>query len=176
MKKNKKGFIPVMLTPFQENGVIDFKALTLITEWYIDSGASGLFANCLSSEMFNLTEEERLAVMKHVVEVADGSVPVIASGTFGGPIVSQAEFIKKAYATGIQASVVITSLLAAQDAPEELFNENVFELIELTDGIPLGFYECPEPFKRILSAQQLKQFVDTGRVVYHKDTCLDINL
>ena len=41
--------------------------------------------------------------------------------------------------------------------------------------MPLGFYECPEPYKRVLSAEQLGQFVATGRVTYHKDTCLDIN-
>ena len=40
----------------------------------------------------------------------------------------------------------------------------------------MGFYECPEPYKRVLTAEQLKKFVATGRVIYHKDTCLDIAL
>ncbi|RYE90945.1 MAG: dihydrodipicolinate synthase family protein, partial [Cytophagaceae bacterium] len=49
------------------------------------------------------------------------------------------------------------------------------QLLDWTPGIPMGFYECPEPYKRVLSAEQLGQFVATGRVTYHKDTCLDIN-
>jgi 4-hydroxy-tetrahydrodipicolinate synthase len=176
MEKIKKGFIPVMLTPFRANGEIDFKALTSITEWYIASGASGLFANCLSSEMFNLSDAERIELMRHVVLVADGAVPVVAAGTFGGTIASQADFIKRSYDTGIKASIIISSQLAESADADTVFEDNVFKLMELTESVPLGFYECPEPYKRVLSAKQLKMFVESGRVLYHKDTCLDIDL
>ncbi len=90
-----QGFIPVMLTPFTENGEIDFEGLTQLTEFYLEAGAAGLFANCLSSEMFELTEEERLAITQHVVKVTDGRVPVVATGTFGGPIAQQANFVER---------------------------------------------------------------------------------
>lgn len=46
--------------------------------------------------------------------------------------------------------------------------------MDLTSHIPLGFYECPVPYKRVLEPQQLGDFVKTGRVTYHKDTSLDI--
>jgi 4-hydroxy-tetrahydrodipicolinate synthase len=32
------------------------------------------------------------------------------------------------------------------------------------------------PYKRLLSAEQLHHFAATGRVIYHKDTCLDLNV
>ncbi|WP_324673630.1 dihydrodipicolinate synthase family protein [Hymenobacter sp. GOD-10R] len=160
--------------PFQNDGQVDYKALTKLTELYLASGAAGLFANCLSSEMFELTPEERLQTIKHVVKVVDGAVPVVATGTFGGPIAQQADFVKQVYEAGTEAVIAITGLLAAEEQSDEYFNEQVFQLIDLTPGIPLGFYECPEPYKRLLSSEQLKQFVETGRVIYHKDTCLDI--
>ncbi|MEJ7681742.1 MAG: hypothetical protein WKG06_28630 [Segetibacter sp.] len=50
-----------------------------------------------------------------------------------------------------------------------------FDLLELTDNIPVGFYECPVPHKRPVSPGQLKLFIDTGRVTYLKDTCLDLS-
>jgi len=176
MSKKEKGFIPVMLTPFYEDGSVDYDGLTRLTTWYIQAGAAGLFANCLSSEMFDLTEEERLAVTKQVVKVANGAVPVVATATFGGPIRQQADFIKRMYDTGIEAAIVITNMLADEKESTEIFNERVFQLLDATPGIPLGFYECPEPFKRVLTAAELKLFVDTGRIIYHKDTCLDIEL
>jgi 4-hydroxy-tetrahydrodipicolinate synthase len=95
MEKLKKGFIPVMLTPFKTNGDIDYDILTQLTEMYLEAGSAGLFANCLSSEMFELSDEERLKVIKQVIKVANGSVPVVATGTFGGPLSKQADFIKK---------------------------------------------------------------------------------
>ena len=164
-----------MLTPFRDNGEIDYNALTKLTELYIETGAAGLFANCLSSEMFELTDTEKLEVIKHVVKVTNGSVPVVATGTFGGPISQQADFVKKVYDIGADAVIVLASLIADEKESDNVFNERVFELFNATEKIPLGFYECPVPYKRLISPEQLKLFVDTGRVIYHKDTCLDIN-
>ncbi|MGZ3755801.1 MAG: dihydrodipicolinate synthase family protein [Mucilaginibacter sp.] len=175
MDKVKKGFIPVMLTPFKNNGDIDYDILTQLTEIYLKAGSAGLFANCLSSEMFELEDDEKIQAIKHIIKVVDGAVPVVATGTFGGPIHQQAEFVKKVSDTGADAVIVITSLLAEQDEPDTLFNDRVYELFDKTGNIPLGFYECPVPYKRLLSPQQLIDFVATGRVIYHKDTCLDIN-
>ena len=39
------GVWPVMLTPFTEEGQVDYPALERLIEWYIDNGVSGLFAN-----------------------------------------------------------------------------------------------------------------------------------
>ncbi|WEK17718.1 MAG: dihydrodipicolinate synthase family protein [Candidatus Pedobacter colombiensis] len=174
MENSRKGFIPVMLTPFLSNGEIDYTALTQLTEVYLQAGASGLFANCLSSEMFELTDEERIKVISHVIKVTNGAVPVVATGTFGGAISKQADFVKRVNDLGTEAVIMISSLLAEEQEADEIFDQRVFELFEQTPGIPLGFYECPVPYKRILNATQLKQFVASGRVIYHKDTCLDL--
>jgi 4-hydroxy-tetrahydrodipicolinate synthase len=175
MSENPKGFVPVMLTPFKDNGAVDFDGLTAITEFYLSSGASGLFANCQSSEMFELTEKERLDITEHVVKVANGAVPVVAAGTFSTNIMQQAEFVKKIYDTGVEAVIAITGMFAKEEESDEVFEENVFKLIEYTGSIPLGFYECPQPYKRVITAEQLGKFAATGRIIYHKDTCLDID-
>lgn len=163
-----------MLTPFLSNGNIDYPALTQLTEIYLQAGSSGLFANCLSSEMFELTDKERIQVIKHVIKVVNGAVPVVATGTFGGPISKQADFVKAVSDTGVEAVIAITSLLANEEESDEIFNDRVFELLHQTDEIPMGFYECPVPYKRVLKPQQLADFVATGKVIYHKDTSLDL--
>ncbi|MFC5282766.1 dihydrodipicolinate synthase family protein [Pedobacter alpinus] len=174
MKDLKKGFIPVMLTPFKEDGSIDFKTLTELTEMYLKAGVTGLFANCLSSEMFELDNDERIKLVEHVMDVVDGQVPVVATGTFEGTIEEQASFVKRIYGTNIHAVILISSLLAKEHESDNVFNERVHQLLDLTPGVMTGFYECPVPYKRLISASQLKGFVNTGRVIYHKDTSLDI--
>jgi len=175
MEQKPKGFIPVMLTPFKDNGDIDYTTLTQLTEVYLQAGAAGLFANCLSSEMFELDADEKLKAIKHVIKVADGKVPVVATGTFGGPINKQADFVKKVYDAGADAVIILASLIADENKSDDIFNQRIFELFDATENIPLGFYECPVPYKRLLSPGQIKLFVDTGRVIYHKDTCLDLD-
>ena len=175
MNKSKKGFIPVMLTPFNNDGSIDYKNLTALTELYLKAGVTGLFANCLSSEMFELSDAERLQLTKHIVDVVDGQVPIVATGTFEGSIQQQADFTNKIYGTGIDAVILISGLLAKENDSDAVFVDNVHQLLNLTPGVPTGFYECPVPYKRVLTASQLEDFVNTGRVIYHKDTSLDIN-
>ncbi|GAA4305187.1 dihydrodipicolinate synthase family protein [Compostibacter hankyongensis] len=163
-----------MLTPFDEAGKVDFGGLTALTQHYLRAGAGGLFANCQSSEMFALDHDEKLAVVKHVLSATGGAVPVVAVGNFGETPERQADFMHKIYDTGVQAVIIVTSLVAGKEEPDRLFEERVFRLFELTGSMPLGFYECPEPYKRVLKPAQLRQFVDTGRIIYHKDTCLDL--
>lgn len=170
-----QGFIPVMLTPFLETGEVDYDGLKALTDLYLEAGAAGLFANCLSSEMYELSVEERLEVTRTVVEHTAGRVPVVATGTFGGPIPEQAQFVKRIYDTGVQAVIVITGLLAEEDESDEVFIQRAKELISLTDDIPLGFYECPVPYKRLIGSEVLAELLPSNRIIYHKDTCLDID-
>ncbi len=174
IQKDKK-FIPVMLMPFQEDETIDYTALGDLVEYYLGAGAGGLFASCLSSEMFNLSKEEMIQSVSFIVEKVNGRVPIVATGTFEDTVENQAQFVKGMYATGVNAVIVITGLLAKETDSEETFRANVEKLLALTDNVPLGFYECPVPYKRVLSADFLGQLVKTGRIKYHKDTSLDIN-
>ncbi|HET8828543.1 MAG TPA: dihydrodipicolinate synthase family protein, partial [Pelobium sp.] len=146
-----------------------------LTEMYLKAGVTGLFANCLSSEMFELSDDERIDLVKHVVKVVDGEVPVVATGTFGGTVQKQADFVKRIYATNIKAVILISSLIAKEEESDTVFNARVHQLLELTPGVMTGFYECPVPYKRLLSSDQLASFINTGRVIYHKDTSLDIH-
>ena len=77
-----RGFIPVMLTPFNDDLSVDYSTLRSLCDYYIEQGAVGLFANCLSSEMYEMSDEERLAVIKTVVDQTAGRVSVVATGTF----------------------------------------------------------------------------------------------
>ena len=169
-----KGFIPVMITPFTQNKEVDYDVLTRLIQFYLDAGAVGLFANCLSSEMFQLTEKERLQITKFIIKTAAGRVPVVATGTFEGSVALNADFVKRIYDAGADAVIVTTNSLAEIEQGDEVLEENFYNLLTLTDKIPLGFYECPVPYKRLLDAQLLGKFIETGRVTYHKDTSLDI--
>ena len=75
MNKLYSGVCPVMLTPYTPDNEIDFDSLKKLTDWYIESGASSLFAVCQSSEMFLLSSEERIAYAEFVK--ANSSVPVL---------------------------------------------------------------------------------------------------
>ncbi|MBX3256074.1 MAG: dihydrodipicolinate synthase family protein [Chitinophagaceae bacterium] len=169
-----KKFVPVMITPFTPQAEIDFDMLKKLVDFYLAAGVKGLFANCLSSEMYSINEEERLALTRAVVEYVNGRVPVVATGSFGLTIEDKATFTKKMYDTGVDSVVLITAHYAGQEESDELMLQRFEKMLSLTGNIPLGLYECPVPYKRLVSPEMLKTLVSTGRMHYHKDTCCNV--
>lgn len=164
------GVWPVMLTPFTADGGVDWDGVDALTEWYIESGVAGLFAVCLSSEMYHLTEGERLALARRVVKCVEGRVPVVASGTFGGSMDMQVASVNKMAATGVDAVVVLVNQMVEQQHSDKDWQRQVARLLEKTVDVPLGLYECPTPYHRVLSPQLLGWCAGTGRFGFIKET------
>jgi 4-hydroxy-tetrahydrodipicolinate synthase len=174
MQAIDKKFVPVMITPFNLKAKVDFDVVSRLVDFYLAAGVKGFFANCLSSEMYSISEDERLELTKHIVQYVNGRVPIVATGSFGLTIDDKAEFTKRIYDTGIDAVILITGHYANVDDSDDILLRNFEKMFRLTDNIPLGLYECPAPYKRILSANIFKTLLDANRLVYHKDTSIDL--
>jgi len=170
---NKK-FVPVMLTPYKKSGEIDFEGLSKLTDFYLAAGAKGLFVNCLSGEMYSLSEKERLALTTHVVKRVNSAVTVVATGSFGDTLEDKSEFSKKIYQSGISAVIMISSHFAKADESDDILIDNFGKFFKLTDNIPMGTYECPSPYKRIITPYVFNYLLETNRMMYHKDTTIDL--
>ena len=169
-----KKFVPVMITPFNLKAKVDLNVVSHLIDFYLAAGVKGFFANCLSSEMYSISEDERLELTAHIVRYVNGRVPVVATGSFGLTIEDKAEFSKKIYDTGINAVILITGHYANVDDSDDILLRNFDKMMRLTDNIPLGLYECPAPYKRILTTEVFKTLLATSRFVYHKDTSIDL--
>jgi 4-hydroxy-tetrahydrodipicolinate synthase len=174
MTTDEKKFVPVMITPFNLKAKVDLDAVSRLVDFYLAAGVSGFFANCLSSEMYSISEDERLELTRHIVSYVNGRVPVVATGSFGLTIEDKAEFTKRIYGTGINAVILITGHYANLEDGDDILLKNFNKMLRLTDNIPLGLYECPAPYKRILSAEVFKILLETERFVYHKDTSIQL--
>ena len=175
MKSKIDGVVPVMLTPFGENGDIDYSSLDKLTEWYLSNGAAALFAVCQSSEMQKLTLRERVALSRFVVEKTDRRVPVIASGHISSNIEDQLQELSAVAETGVDAVILVTNRLDEKSAGYAAFKHNLMLILEnLPSDMPLGLYECPAPFRRLLSDDEIKLCRDTGRFIVLKDVSCDL--
>ena len=171
------GVWPVMLTPFTGENEVDYESLGRLVDWYIEAGVAGLFADCQSSEMFYLSLKERVDIASVVKETAAGRVPVVASGHISDSLKDQAAELNAVAATGVDAVILITNRLAGEEESDEIWLQNLQTLLEkLPSDLPLGFYECPYPYKRVLSPALLKWCANTGRFYFIKDTSCDIGV
>src|SRR5689334_21990192 len=66
----------LLVTPFDHHGNVDLESMTNLIEFVIEEGVHGVMALGSSGEFFTLSMGERHLVMKHVIEVVCGRVPV----------------------------------------------------------------------------------------------------
>lgn len=164
------GVFPAMITPLKMDMSIDWDGVDQLTDWYIDSGVTGLFAVGQSSEMFALSDDERLRLAERVVRRANGRVPVVASGTFDQALAAQVKFVRQMADLGVAQVVVIASMMAQAEDDDTVWRGNASRLLEATDDIPLGLYECPLPYHRLVSADLVAWAAGTGRFRLLKET------
>lgn len=74
---NQKGSIVAMITPFHEDGSVNFEVLTELIERQIAGGTDGILTLGTTGEYSTMTHEEDASVVKHTIEVVNGRVPVI---------------------------------------------------------------------------------------------------
>lgn len=175
-KKAIEGIVPVMITPYLESGEIDYAGLERLIEWYIAHGSDALFAVCQSSEMQFLSIKERSELGKFVVKQAAGRVPVVVSGHISDDPFSQLEELTVAAETGADGVVLVTNHLDPKNRGSETFRGNLQWLLDrLPKDMPLGLYECPAPYRRLISDDELRFCIDSERFVLLKDVSCDLD-
>ena len=105
------GSIVALVTPMDENGLVDFNALKKLVDWHVKEGTNGIVAVGTTGESATLEIEEHLEVIKSVVEYADGRIPIIA----GSGSNSTAQAIKttsESYKIGADYSLLVTPYLS----------------------------------------------------------------
>ncbi|WDR88638.1 dihydrodipicolinate synthase family protein [Burkholderia ambifaria] len=170
-----EGIVPVMLTPFDDAGAIDYAGLERLVEWYLAHGADALFAVAQSSEMQFLSLAERAELARFVVERVAGRVPVVASGHISDDLDAQVAELRAAAESGAQGVVLVTNRLDPQRKGSAALLDHLHKLLaRLPSDLPLGLYECPAPYRRLLSDDELRACIDTGRFVMLKDVSCDL--
>lgn len=174
MTKRIEGIIPVMITPFR-GGKIDFEGVANLVEWYIANGSDALFAVCQSSEMMFLTLEERVELAAFVKKAAAGRIPVIASGHISETLEDQQKELNAIAQTGVDGVVLVTNRLDARQQGGSKFLDDLGWLLErLPSDLPLGLYECPAPYRRLMTDAEISFCANSGRFVILKDVSCDL--
>lgn len=77
-----QGSIVAMVTPFHEDGSVNFDVLTQLLERQIAEGTDAILTLGTTGEYSTMSHEEDAAVVEHTIRVVDGRVPVmVGSGS-----------------------------------------------------------------------------------------------
>ena len=173
---------PTMVTPFNRDGSVDTGAARAMVDWYYENGCGGIFASCQSSEIFFLTEAERALLTKTVAdraaELASAHpdrprLKVVASGHVSDRYEDQLRELSAVAEAGPDTVILISNRMDIGNTGDEAWIRETERLMNALPELPLGIYECPYPYKRLMSEAMLDFCGKSGRFTYMKDTCCD---
>ncbi len=168
------GVYPTMITPFTDDNKIDYNGVLGVLDFYQKNGVDGIFAICQSSEIFFLSFEERLELLKFIMKNKPEGMSVVASGHTADDLDTQIYEANAFINEGIDAYVFIANRFAKQDEDDSVFLKNYEKMVSSIPEIALGIYECPYPYKRLMTPETLRQCALDGRLKFLKDTCCRI--
>lgn len=73
-----RGSIVALITPMHEDGRVDDASLGRLVEFHIENATSAIVAVGTTGESATLDEDEHCEVIRRVIELAAGRIPVIA--------------------------------------------------------------------------------------------------
>ncbi len=175
IKDIPNGVYPTMITPYTADNKIDYNAVEKLINWYDEKGVAGIFAICQSSEIFFLSFEERLELLKFIVKNAPKDMTIVASGHTADDFDTQIKEANAFIDVGIDGYVFISNRLANENEDDSVFLKNMENVVNNIPDIGLGIYECPYPYKRLMTPAVLKELSQTGKFRFLKDTSCNLD-
>lgn len=102
-----KGAGVALITPFHEDGSVNYEKLTEILEEQIAEGTDAIVAVGTTGEAATLTEDEHIEVVAYTVKVVNHRIPVIA-GTGSNCTATAIDLSKRAEQAGADGLLLVT--------------------------------------------------------------------
>ena len=164
--------ITAMVTPFKDDGTIDFNAMVTLGKYLISHGSEGLLVGGTTGEGATLSKEEKLHLYEFMVNEFSSRVPIIAN-TGGIDTVSTIEFTKEVAKLGVDAVLVICPFYV-KPTQEGLYQH--FKSIAKAVDIPILIYNVPGRTRSDISVLTLKRLVEEcPNIIGIKDATGDWN-
>ena len=151
-----QGCLTALVTPFR-GGQIDHAALAELVERQIAAGINGLVPCGSTGEAATLTHDEHVEVVRAVVRVARGRVPVVA-GSGSNSTAEAIRLTRGAEEAGADAALLISPYY---NKPTQAGIVQHFKAVAAATELPLIFYNIPG---RTMSNLTVETQVELSRV------------
>ncbi|AGB73853.1 MULTISPECIES: dihydrodipicolinate synthase family protein [Rhizobium] len=170
MTKKFRGVYTVMITPLDEHGAVDLKALAAFTDWQVRQGIHGLIPLGSTGEFLSLSEDERDGVARTVIETVAGRVPVLI-GAGAEDTRECVRLSRKAEAMGADGVMIIPPFYSTP-TDDELVHH--YRAIASAISIPIMVYNNPATANVDLRPQLVERIAEIDGCDYIKESTLEV--
>lgn len=134
-----RGSLVALVTPFKEDGSIDYVAYEKLIKLHISAKTDGLVLCGTSGEAATMTLEEKKSLLKIAKELTNSSIPLIF-GTGGNDTKTVCDLTSKAESFGADAVLIVTPYY--NKPPQEGLIRH-FTLAANSTALPVILYNVP---------------------------------
>lgn len=163
--------LTAMVTPFDAEENIDLERTTVLVEYLLENGTEGLVIAGTTGESPTLSTEEKLTLFKHVVNVVNKRVPVIA-GTGSNDTASSITLTKEAEACGVDAIMLVTPYYNKPD--QRGLYAHFFAIADATT-LPVMLYNIPGRSIVNMTAETIIRLSKIKNIVSVKEASGDLD-
>lgn len=159
-----------MITPYDDSGNVDLKAMADLTEWQIQQGIHGLIPLGSTGEFLSLSQEERDSVAETVIKTASGRVPVLI-GTGAEDTREALRLSREAEAMGADGVMIIPPFYCTP-THDELYHH--YKTVAEGIGIPIMVYNNPATANVDLTPDIVARIASIDGCDYIKESTMDV--
>jgi len=161
-----RGIVPPATTPLTADETVDREAVGRLMDWFVEAGATAIFALGSSSEGPSMTREMRFEVVDACLDALGGRLPLLAgvSSPSYRESVLQAERVAEIGADAIVATTPYYFLYGQ----EQLYE--YFTALAQASPLPLVIYDIPARADNQLAPETVLQLADNERILGIKDS------
>jgi 4-hydroxy-tetrahydrodipicolinate synthase len=158
------GCLTALITPFR-NGAVDYDALGAIVEAQIAGGVDGLVPCGSTGESATLTHDEHAEVVRRVVQMAKGRVPVIA-GTGSNSTAEAIRLTRAAEEVGASGALLISPYY---NKPTQDGIYRHYAAVAEASTLPLIVYNIPGRTASLITAETVARLSRIPTIVGVKE-------
>lgn len=159
-----------LVTPFKQNGEIDFEAFGRLIDFQLENETDALIICGTTGEGSTVTFEEKSEAFKYAVERANGKVPVIA-GTGSNSTDHALKQIREAEKSGIDAHLIVTPYY--NKTSQEGIVRHYFALADEAEK-PVIVYNVPSRTGLDIKLETYKRLSEHENIVAVKEASGDL--
>src|SRR5699024_4216404 len=163
--------LTAMVTPFDEQGNINWEQTTNLVEHLLATGTDGLVVSGTTGESPTLTEDEKIDLFKHVVQIVNKRVPVIA-GTGSYNTKASIDLTKKAEDCGVDGIMLVNPYY---NKPNQSGLYEHFKAIAMETTLPVMLYNIPSRSAVKMDAETIIQLSQLDNIVSVKEASGDLD-
>jgi 4-hydroxy-tetrahydrodipicolinate synthase len=157
--------LTAMITPFGPDGAVDHGRVWDLAHHLVDTGSDGIVVAGTTGEAPTLSDEEKVALFRAVVEAVGGRARVVA-GTGTYDTAHSVEMTRRAEEVGCHGVLAVTPYY---NRPSQAGLVAHFEAIAEASALPVMLYNIPARTGRRIEVETLARLAAHPRIVAVKD-------